>query len=169
MDELNYQDSESDENIQAQEQTEPEQGYIMRLTKNEAYFLDDRLTLMIQREEDEPKASSIRPVQRTARLAAPLELITKIGKAVVFTSIPENQGKEYIFSINISEIYMIREVALSSISIEGESVGMNLKRKVCTLLYTTALEEEIRDVWIDSILTSINLDIQESTIDETDY
>ena len=64
---------------------------------------------------------------------------------------------------------MIREVALSSISIEGESVGMNLKRKVCTLLYTTALEEEIRDVWIDSILTNNNLDIQESTIDETDY
>ena len=167
MYEQNDQDSRDDENIQAQEQTVTEQGYIMRLTENEACFLDDCLTLMVLREKDEQKVYSMRPVERTAGLAAPLELMVKIGKAVAFTSKPENLGKEYVFAIDISELYMIREVASSSISIDGESVGINLKRKVCALLYTTALEEEIRDTWIDLMLTSINLDIQTSAIDET--
>jgi len=166
--ELNNHDSTNDENTQGQEQAETEQDYIMKLNRNEAFFLDDNLTLMLQREEDEQKVYSMRPVQMTAGLAVPLELMDKIGKAVLYTTMPENQGKEYAFVIHISELYMIREVALSSISMEGEPVGINLKRKICALLYTTALEQESKDAWVNSMLTCVNLDIQISANDDAD-
>ena len=168
MSELNDDDSTGDGNSQVHEEVETEQGYVMQLTKNEALFLDDRLTLMVQRDEDEQRIYSMRPVQTTARLAVPLDLMSKIGKAVVYTTTPENQGKEYAFAIDISELFMIREVASSFIKIEGEPVGLNLKRKICGLLYAKDLEQESRDARLTQLLTGINLDFQTSAIDGVD-
>ena len=168
MFELNDHDSTGDGNSQVPEEVETEQVYVMQLTKNEALFLDDSLTLMVERQGDEQRVYSMRPVQRTARLAVPLDLMDKIGKAVVYTTTPENQGKEYAFAIDITELFMIREVASSFIEIEGEPVGLNLKRKVCALLYAKDLEQETRDARLDQLLTSINLDIQTSAIDVVD-
>ena len=168
MFELNDHDSTGDGNSQVPEEVETEQVYVMQLTKNEALFLDDSLTLMVERQGDEQRVYSMRPVQRTARLAVPLDLMDKIGKAVVYTATPENQGKEYAFAIDITELFMIREVASSFIEIEGEPVGLNLKRKVCALLYAKDLEQETRDARLDQLLTSIYLDIQTSAIDVVD-
>ena len=168
MSELNDDDSTGDGNSQVHEEVETEQGYVMQLTKNEALFLDDGLTLMVEREGDEQRVYSMRPVQMTARLAAPLDLMEKIGKAVVYTTAPENQGKEYAFAIDISELFMIREVASSFIKIEGEPVGLNLKRKICGLLYAKDLEQESRDARLAKLVTGINLDIQTSAIDRVD-
>ena len=165
MSELNDDDPTGDGNSQVHEEGETEQGYVMQLTKNEALFLDDRLTLMVEREGDEQRVYSMRPVQMTARLAAPLDLMDKIGKAVVYTTTPENQGEEYVFAIDISELFMIREVASSFIKIEGEPVGLNLKRKICALLYAKELEQEGRNALLAQLLTGINLDIQTSAID----
>ena len=168
MFELNDHGSTSDGNSQVHEEVETEQGYVMQLTKNEALFLDDSLTLMVQRNGDEQGVYSMRPVQMTARLAVPLDLMDKIGKAVVYTTTPENQGKEYAFAIDISELFMIREVASSFIKIEGKPVGLNLKRKICALLYAKDLEQESRDARLTQLLTGINLDIQTSAIDGVD-
>ena len=168
MSELNDDDSTGDGNSQVHEEVETEQGYVMQLTKNEALFLDDGLTLMVEREGDEQRVYSMRPVQMTARLAVPLDLMDKIGKAVVYTTTPENQGKEYAFAIDISELFMIREVASSFIKIEGEPVGFNLKRKICALLYAKDLEQESRDARLAKLVTGINLDIQTSAVDGVD-
>ena len=168
MFELNDHGSTSDGNSQVPEEVETEQGYVMQLTKNEALFLDDSLTLMVQRDGDELGVYSMRPVQMTARLAVPLDLMGKIGKAVFYTTTPENQGKEYAFAIDISELFMIREVSSSFIKVEGEPVGLNLKRKICALLYAKDLEQESRDAQLKHLLTNINLDIQTSAIDGVD-
>ena len=168
MSELNDHDSTGDENSHLHEEAEMEQGCVMQLTKNEALFLDDRLTLMLQRDGDEQGVYSMRPVQMTARLAVPLDLMDKVGKAVFYTTTPENQGKEYAFAIDISELFMIREVASSFIKIEGEPVGLNLKRKIYALLYTKDLEQESRDARLTQLLTGINLDFQTSAIDGVD-
>jgi hypothetical protein len=63
---------------------------------------------------------------------------------------------------------MIREVVSSFIKIEGEPVGLNLKRKICVLLYAKELEQENRDARLTQLLTNINLDIQASAIDVVD-
>ena len=111
MFELNDHDFTGGGNSQVHEEVETEQGCVMQLSKNEALFLDDSLTLMVERGGNEQGLYSIRPVQMTARLAAPLELMDKIGKAVVYTTTPENQGKEYALAVDISELFMIREAA----------------------------------------------------------
>ena len=165
MSELNDDHSTGDGNSQAHEEVETEQGYVMQLTKNEALFLDDSLTLMIEREGDGQRVYSMRPVQMTARLAVPLDLMGKVGKAVFYTTTPENQGKEYTFAIDITELFMIREVSSSFIKVEGEPVGLNLKRKICVTLYAKDLEQESRDAQLDQLLTGINLDTQTSAID----
>ena len=102
MFELNDHGSTSDGNSQVPEEVETEQGHVMQLTKNEALFLDDSLTLMVEREGDEQRVYSMRPVQMTARLAVPLDLMGKVGKAVLYTTNPDNQGKEYTVSLEIS-------------------------------------------------------------------
>ena len=120
MFELNDHDSTGDGNSQGHEEVEAEQGYVMQFTKNEALFLDDSLTLMVEREGDEQRVYSMRPIQMTARLSVPLDLMDKVGKAVVYTTEPENQGKEYEFATDIPELFMLREVASSFIEIEEE-------------------------------------------------
>ena len=141
---------------------------LFSLTRNEALFLDDSLTLMVEREGDEQRIYSMRPVQMTAGLAVPLDLMDKIGKAVVYTTKQENQGKEYTFAIDISELFMIREVASSFIKIGEEPVGYNLKRKICELLYSDEIEQESRDVMVDQLLKDVNIDLEAVIPDEVD-
>ena len=92
----------------------------------------------------------------------------KIGKAVVYTTKAENQGKEYSFPIDLTELFMIREVASSFIKIGEEPVGYNLKRKVCALLYDDELEQESRDIQVDHLLKDVNIDLEAVLSDEVD-
>ena len=138
------------------------------LSRNEALFLDDSLTLMVERDGDEQRVYSMRPVQMTAGLAVPLDLMDKIGRAVVYTTKQENQGKEYEFIIDITELFMLREVSSSFIRIGEELVGYNLKRKVCNLLYDEELELESRDVQINHLLKDVTVDLDAVIPDEVD-
>ena len=90
----------------------------------------------------------------------------KIGRAVAYTTDMQNQGKEYHFIIDISELYMIREVASSFVKIGEEPVGFNLKRKVCNLLYDADLEQETRDVQVDHLLKDVNVDLDSLITEE---
>ena len=151
-----------------EEHDHDEKELIFSLSRNEALFLDDSLTLMVEREGDEQRIYSMRPVQMTAGLAVPLDLMDKIGKAIVYTTKPENLGKEYSFAVDITELFMLREVSSSFIRIGEELVGYNLKRKVCNLLYDEELELESRDVQINHILKDVTVDLDAVIPDEVD-
>ena len=98
----------------------------------------------------------------------PLDLMDKIGKAVAFTTNPGNPGTEYQFTLDISEVFMIREAASSRINIGEEAVGYNLKRKVCVLLYGDELKQENRDVQVNQLLKDVNVDLEAIFPDEVD-
>ena len=151
-----------------EEHDHDEKELIFSLSRNEALFLDDSLTLMVEREGDEQRIYSMRPVQMTAGLAVPLDLMDKIGKAIVYTTKPENLGKEYSFAVDITELFMLREVSSSFIRIGEELVGYNLKRKVCNLLYDEELELESRDVQINHLLKDVTVDLDAVIPDEVD-
>ena len=58
----------------------------LSVTRNEALFLDDSLTLMI---ENSPETQHVRPMRPISPVTgggvpAPMELIQKIGKAVIY-------------------------------------------------------------------------------------
>jgi len=151
-----------DEHVHTHEELE----LMLSVSRNEALFLDDSLTLMIERQEDDHKVYSMRPVQMTAGLAVPLDLMDKVGKAVLYTTNPDNQGKDYKVSLDISEVFMIREVAQSFIKVGDEPVGFNLKRKVCALLYEDDLAQENRDEQISKLLKDVDVDLETSIPDE---
>jgi len=140
----------------------PEDLFIIPLTRNEALFLDDSFTLMIEREIDDHRITAMRPVQMTAALAVPMELMEKVGRAVVFTTHPDNGDKEYESLFDLTELLMIREIASSYIKIGEEPVGYNLKRKICAVLYGDDVEREGRDRVVDSLLQDIDTDLSSS-------
>ena len=131
----------------------------LELTRNEALFLDDSMTLMI--EQDIPEGgkggyvTSLRPTQQTAGIPVPMDLIEKVGRAIVFTTNPQNEKNTYKIKVDHSELYMIREVASSFIKIGEEPVGYNLKVKVSQLLFAEDLEKETQNDLITKLLTGI--------------
>ena len=139
----------------------------LELTRNEALFLDDSMTLMV--EQDMPDSgragsyvSSLRPTQQTAGIPVPMDLIEKVGKAIVATTDPHRQENTYTIKVDHAELYMIREVASSFIKIGEEPVGYNLKIKVSTLLFAEDLEKETQEDLIARLLTGIEgLDLPE--------
>ena len=72
--------------------------YTIDLSRNEALYLDDCLSLMIEREltpEGIISHTSMRQVIPSAQLAVPIELIDKIALAVLYTTESDNVGREY--------------------------------------------------------------------------
>lgn len=142
---------------------------VIFLTRNEALFLDDSFTLMIEKEVEDMRITAMRPVQMTAALAVPMELMEKVGKAVVFTTHPDNTDKDYQVEFDLSELLMIREIASSYIKIGEEPVGYNLKRKVCAMLYGDEIEREERDKVAAVLLQDINIDLNNPEVIESEH
>ena len=143
-----------------------EEETLIGLTRNEALFLDDSFTLMIEQEIEDQRIKAMRPVQMTAALAVPMELMEKVGKAVVYTTHPNNIDKEYEVAFDLSELLMIREIASSYIKIGEEPVGYNLKRKVCAILYGEELARDETNKIAAHLLKDIDLDLSITQVEQ---
>lgn len=120
------------------------------VTRNEALFLDDSLTLMI---ENSPETQHVRPMRPISPVTgggvpAPVELIQKIGKAVLYTCNVTNQNKEYLMYLDEFELLILREVCFSHVKYGAEMVGFSLKRKIheCLLAKDLRMEEELNEI-----------------------
>ena len=143
-----------------------EEETLIYLTRNEALFLDDSFTLMIEQEIEDLRIRPMRPIQMTAALAVPMELMEKVGKAVLYTTHPNNADKEYQVAFDLSELLMIREVASSYIKIGEEPVGYNLKRKVCVILYGEELARDETNKLAAHLLEDIDIDLSTSKVEQ---
>ena len=110
------------------------------LTRNEALFIDDNITLMLET-DDKNTVSSIRSIMPSAVVPVPLDLVEKIGMAILATTDPDRDITEYSVEFSLSEIFTIREIATSFIKVGDEAVGWQLKRKV----YKALFENEYRE------------------------
>jgi len=126
----------------------------MLLTRNEALFIDDSLSMLIEREPSDDRMGTVRPMAHTAGLPAPIDLLEKIGKAILFTTDPENNGEPASVLLSETDLYMLREITHSYIRIGEEPVGFNLKRKIYTLLYSTEYE---RDKIADRLIAQVDI------------
>lgn len=108
-------------------------------TRNEILYLDDSLTLMIEREmvsaSDGMQLSTMRQVIPSAQLPVPIEIIDKIALGVLYTTDSDNLGKDVDLQFVPSELYLLREVCQSYVKIGNEPVGFNLKKKIYSVLY----------------------------------
>lgn len=120
----------------------PEMEKVLLLTRNEALFIDDSLSMLIERDIHDDRLGTVRPLAHTAGIPAPVDLLEKIGKAILFTTDPDHQGDSAEVLLTETDLYMLREITQSYIRIGEEAVGFNLKRKICILLYSTAYERD---------------------------
>ena len=127
---------------------------IIFLTKAEALFLDDAITVMTDR-EGMAGVIGMRPVVPSAMLSVPPDLIERIGMAVLLTT-ASPEIKEAPLEVDDSELYLLRECAQSSVKIQEEPVGFNLKRKIYLALLgenyndTLQFQKLMEDMEIDS-------------------
>lgn len=105
----------------------------IELTRNEVLYLDDKLTLILASIEDMDEFPiTLRGVASTAELAAGSELLLKLGRAII----DDKQQTEINFVAD--ELWLLRELAQSSVVVGKEPVGLNLKKKI----YRVLLEQD---------------------------
>jgi len=139
--------------LEDDEPIEEEIERAMFLTRNEALFIDDSLSMLIEREPRDERLGTVRPMAHSAGIPAPMDLLEKIGKAILFTTDPENNGEPASVLMSETDLYMLREITHSYIRIGEEAVGYNLKRKICILLYSTEYE---RDKTADRLIAQVD-------------
>ena len=105
------------------------------LTRNEALYLDDSLTMMLDATEGAVPFATMRPMAPSLCVPAPVDLIEKVANAILFTLDRENEGKEARIDVNDGDLYCLREVAQSYVRVGDEPVGFNLKKKIFLALF----------------------------------
>ena len=114
----------------------------LSLTRKEALFIDDSLTMLMENEPGDLPLTSIRPLIHNASIPAPIDLIEKIGMAILYLTDDKNSGSEIIITVSDTDLYMLREISLSHIRVGTEPVGYNLKLKIYRLLLNSKYERE---------------------------
>ena len=128
----------------------------LSFTRNELLYIDDSVTMLIEPEAGLPLP--FRPLMTQALVSIPANLMEKIGRGLLRI---QNQT-EVPIELEESELYMLRELAISYMKINGEPVGYNLKKKIYqALLGDEAKEEEDRQV-VENMLLKANVDMSSS-------
>jgi hypothetical protein len=122
------------------------------MTHNEVLFLDDSLTMMLEREGTQDPITTMRVMLPSAHLPAPVSLIDKLGMAVLRITDPDNREGGTVIHLNDTDIYMLREICHSYCKVGREYVGYNLKRKLYLALYDAFYQ---RDKQIDKLLSTV--------------
>lgn len=125
----------------------------IHMTRNEVLFLDDSLTMMLEKDGMHEAITTMRTMMPSAYLPAPVTLIDKLGMAVLRITDPENTEGGTIIHLNDTDIYMLREICHSYCKIGKEHVGYNLKRKLYLALYNEFYQ---RDKQIDKLLSTVD-------------
>ena len=109
------------------------------MTRNEILFLDDSLTMMLEKEGPQESITTMRVMIPSAYLPAPVGLI-------------DNNEAGTSVHLNDTDIYMLREICHSYCKVGREHVGYNLKRKLYLALYADTYN---RDKQVDKLLSTV--------------
>jgi hypothetical protein len=136
---------------------------VLTLTRNEALYLSDSITLIVDMRPDNASPGQVstpaRHLMASAVVPVPVYLVQKIGMAVLESTDPTNEKQTADIDISVADLYILRECCQSYIKINAEPVGYNLLRKV----YALMLEEEIREqtewTFIDDLTKGLDLSL----------
>ena len=116
---------------------------IIMLTKVEAFYLDDVFTLLTVPDREFGMPVGLRPTGQSALLAVPPDLIDRIGMVILLTT-SEDGIEEAPLEVDDNDLYMIREVANTGLTISDEPVGLSLKKKVYSALLGGSFEDSLK-------------------------
>ena len=137
-----------------QEQIAAEEKTII-ISKNEALYLNDSLTLLIAHPTNQQSLSiPVRGIQGNAGFAADDVLILKLGEVILDITNPANKTGFGELTLSIEELFLIRECCQSYILFNEEPVGYNLMKKI----YKALLEEDIEEKQkFNNLLSDVNM------------
>ena len=129
---------------------------MIALTRAEALFLSDSMTLLLEHDKDDKSFQlPARSLKASASVPVSLEMITRVGLAVLLTTDPKNQSRMAEMPIAVSELFILRECCQSFITYGDELVGYNLARKIYRLLLEDGMKH--RD-FIERITSDLDFD-----------
>ena len=108
----------------------------LTVTRNEALYLSDSVTLMLEQDTDKGRINMpARHLVASACIPVPVEVVERIGLAVLLTTEPENYDQTAEIEIPLAELFLLRECCQSFIKVNREAVGYNLLRKIYALIF----------------------------------
>jgi len=139
---------------------------ILSLSKNEALFLSDTFTLLIEHEREGGSIQlPARGVVPSAGISVPIDMIQKIGLAVLMTTDPKNTLQMTEVPFTVSELFLMRECCQSYVRMNEELVGYNLTRKIYRLLLEDTIQEK---VFFDKLTKDINISLDKEERKDAD-
>lgn len=120
--------------------------YELHLTAEEVLFIDDSLSLLVNRDE-QLSMMPLRGQIPKSVMGAPIDLVSKMGMAVLQVTEPSFTGKDLVtVEVSAMELLILRELASSSIIMgaspqEHKFVGLSLKRKIYNQLFGEQYKE----------------------------
>ena len=152
MSNLDYDDDELE-----LEMNELEQERTLSLTRNEALYLSDNMTLLMEHIPEQGKIHvPARQLMPQASVPVPIDLIEKIGIAFLQATDPDNSAGEAQVSVTIADLFLLRECCQSFLRVGKENVGFNLLRKI----YSLILERDIQErTFIDDLTAGIDMSL----------
>ena len=127
------------------------------ITKNESLFLSDSLTLLMEHTQDHGRIHvPARQLMPSAGVPAPIELIEKVGFAVLASCDPKNETAQAKLVVSVADLFLLRECCQSFMKINDEMVGYNLLRKI----YSAMLESDVEErSFIEDLTAGIDMNL----------
>jgi len=134
-----------------------EEERTLYLTRNEALYLSDNMTLLMEHTTEQGKIHvPARQLMPQASVPVPIDLIEKIGMAVLQATNPDNPNQEAEIAVTVADLFLLRECCQSFLRVGKESVGFNLLRKIYGLILERTVKER---TFIEDLTAGIDMSL----------
>ena len=140
-----------------------ENAKVIILTPLELLTIDDGLSLLVNKNEFDG-AVTLRPVYPTAGIGCSIDLLTKIGQAVLKMAEDLENPLNQEIELNDVDLYILRELLISQIAKIDRSVALSLRLKIYTLLYGEVIAEAKLNDSLERLLETSNKDGKLGTV-----
>jgi len=100
----------------------------------------------------------LRPIYPSAGIGCSIDLITKIGEAILKMSEHLDKPMNQIIKVTDVDMFVLRELVVSQVVKMDRSVALGLRLKLYTLLYSENLEADELNEKLDTLLEKSNTD-----------
>ena len=162
-DEIEHHDNHEEDNTFSGHHIDEENVKHIVLAPVELLSIDDGLSLLVNKNEFDG-AVTLRPVYPTAGIGCSIDLLTKVGQAVLrMAEDIENPSMQSI-EVNDVDLFILRELLIAQIVKVDRSIALGLRLKIYTLLYGETIAEEKLNDSLEKLLETSNKDGKLGTV-----
>lgn len=133
------------------------------LSPVELLNIDDGLSLLVNKGEFSG-AVTLRPVFPSAGIGCSIELIAKVGQAILKMSENLEEPIGQTVSVTDIDIYVLRELVISQILKIDKSIAFGLRLKLYSLLYSDSVKAEELEQSLERLIKASDKDGKLGTV-----